>query len=232
MIRKLDIEGLHCHCSSSSDKSRIAYILYPLDILSDWIEPASKKYGVTIVVITGMDWETVFSPWPAPAVPKGGQDFKGGSPDFLCLLQHKVIPQVETALGINEDVERSLVGVSMSGLFALWQWIECDIFSNIASLSGSFWYEGFVDWLKNNPIPQKSGIAYFLLGDQESKSKVKEFARVSANTAEVIGLLRAAGIKVTFESVSGGHTSNPIERLDKAFVALYPKHRSNHCDEE
>ncbi len=193
-----------------------------MDMLSDWIGPATENYGTNIVVITGMDWQNVFSPWPAPGVPKGTEAFKGESPDFLKLLQQTVIPQVEASMGISANPERSLVGVSMSGLFALWQWMVCDTFSNIASLSGSFWYEGFLDWMRSRPIPPKSGKGYFLLGDQESKSKVKAFDAVGENTAQIISMLRADGIDAQFQSVPGNHYSDPIPRLDRAFAALYP----------
>ncbi|MBD5414696.1 MAG: hypothetical protein HDR46_00260 [Bacteroides sp.] len=141
MTQKIKIGNLNCLCSSIINKERIAYILYPLDILSEWIEPAAEKYGVTIAAITGMDWQNVFSPWPASGVPKGDPDFKGESPEFLKFLQSEVIPEIEQTLRINSPTERNLVGVSMSGLFALWQWMECDAFRSIASLSGSFWYE-------------------------------------------------------------------------------------------
>ncbi|MDE7347003.1 MAG: hypothetical protein K2N48_09745 [Muribaculaceae bacterium] len=219
MKKIIDIEDLSCLCSSQVSKARIAYILYPMDMLAGWIEPAARKYGVTIVVVTGMDWQNVFSPWPAPGMPKCDPDFKGESPEFLKLLQEKVIPQVESELGMDANVERSLVGVSMSGLFALWQWMVCDTFRNIASLSGSFWYEGFMEWMKSCTIPAKSGKGYFLLGDQESKSKV--FGTVGVNTQEIITLLREAGIDVEFQSVPGNHYSDPIPRLDRAFTAIY-----------
>ena len=192
-----------------------------MDMLADWIEPAAKKYGVTIVVITGMDWENVFSPWKAPGVPKGSPDFKGESPEFLDLLRESVIPKIESSLGMNEYVERSLVGVSMSGLFALWEWMLCDTFHNIASLSGSFWYEGFVKWMKSQTIPHKTGKGYFLLGDKESNSKVKAFSTVGVDTQEILKLLHTAGIDVEFQSVPGDHYSDPIPRLNKAFTALY-----------
>lgn len=221
MTRKIEIENLSCLCSAPVRKDKIAYILYPMDILKDWIEPAAEKYGVTIVEITGMDWQNVFSPWPAPGVPKGDPDFKGQSPEFLKLLQTKVIPEIEKTLQIDSDVERNLVGVSMSGLFAMWQWMLCDTFNNIASLSGSFWYDRFIDWMKRIDIPHKSGMGFFLLGDQESKSNVKAFNSVGVNTAEIIRLLQAQGIKTEFESVPGNHFANPIPRLDKAFTALY-----------
>ncbi|MDE6510800.1 MAG: hypothetical protein K2L00_01715 [Muribaculaceae bacterium] len=193
-----------------------------MDMLADWLGPAAERYGVTIVVITGMDWQNVFSPWPAPGVPKGDPDFKGESPEFLKLLQTKVIPQIEKALQMDADAERSLIGVSMSGLFALWQWMMCDTFRSIASLSGSFWYEGFIDWMERIDIPHKSGMGFFLLGNQESKSNVKAFNSVGINTETIIELLKAKGIKVEFESVPGNHFSDPIPRLEKAFSALYP----------
>lgn len=221
MIQKVKIENLSCMCSSQISKNKIAYILYPMDILTDWIEQASVRYGVTIVVITGMDWQNVFSPWPAPGVPKGDTDFKGESPEFLNLLQTKIIPQIEATLSMERDAERNLVGVSMSGLFALWQWMECDTFNSIASLSGSFWYEGFINWIERIRIPNKSGMAFFLLGTQESKSHVKAFNSVGVNTAEIVKLLKAAGINAEFESVPGNHYSDPIPRLEKALTALY-----------
>lgn len=222
MTQKFEIAGLQCTCSSKISNDKIAYILYPMDMLADWIEPAAQKYATTIVVITDMDWQNVFSPWAAPGVPKGTAAFEGKSPEFLKLLQDKIIPQVEAKLGMSENVERSLVGVSMSGLFTLWQWMVCDTFTNIASLSGSFWYEGFLDWMKSLKIPAKNGKAYFLLGNQEAKSKVKEFDTVAANTAEIIQLLKAAGIDTEFQSVPGNHYSDPIPRLNLAFTALYP----------
>lgn len=221
MTQKIKIGNLSCLCSSVINKEKIAYILYPLDILGNWIEPAAEKYGVTIVVVTGMDWQNVFSPWPAPGVPKGDPDFKGESPQFLELLQKDVIPQIESTLQIAEGAERNLVGGSMSGLFALWQWMVCDTFTSIASLSGSFWYEGFLNWMEHIEIPHKSGMGFFLLGNQESKSNVKAFQSVGTNTNTILNLLKSAGIKVEFESVSGNHFVDAIPRLEKAFTALY-----------
>lgn len=221
MKKILEIEGLQCICSTKEQNKRIAYILYPMDMLSDWIEDASERYQTNIVVITGMDWQNVFSPWPAKGVPKGSPDFKGESPEFLKLLQQKVLPQIETALNLGINLERTLVGVSMSGLFALWQWMLCDTFHNIASLSGSFWYENFIEWMKIINIPPKSGKAFFLLGNQETHSNVKAFNSVGQNTQEIISLLHSAGIDVEFESVPGNHYSDPIPRLNKAFEAIY-----------
>ncbi len=221
MIREISIGKLKCSYHRVENSERIAYILYPMNILNDWIEAASEKYKVSIVVVTGMDWQNVFSPWPAKGVPAGTADFKGEAPEFLRLLQQEVVPRVEKTLGLGEDAERTLVGVSMSGLFTLWQWMICDTFVNIASLSGSFWYEGFIEWMRSRTIPAKSGTAFFLLGDKESRSKVKAFDSVGVNTQEIITLLRANGIHTEFESVPGDHYADSIPRLDSAFTSLY-----------
>lgn len=221
MIRTIDIQDLHCVYCNKNGNRKIAYILYPMDLLTDWIETAVEKYAVDIVVITGMDWESAMSPWPAKGVPKGSPDFKGDAPAFLKLLQDSVIPQIENSIGYSSAPERTLFGVSMSGLFTLWQWLECDTFVNIASLSGSFWYEGFPAWVESLEIPQKQGMAYFLLGDQEAKSKVKAFDSVAVNTQTIISLLKSHGIKTEFQNVPGNHYSDPIPRLTKAFSAIY-----------
>ncbi len=221
MTEKYEIDGLQCLCSQVERKDRVAYVLYPMDMLTGWIEDASKKFDTNIVVITGMDWQNVFSPWPAPGVPKGTEDFKGESPEFLKLLQERVLPQIEGKMGLKNNVVRSLVGVSMSGLFALWQWMVCDTFTNIASLSGSFWYEGFLKWMENLKIPTKSGMGFFLLGEDEPKSKVKVFATVGERTAAILNLLKDAGVSVKFLSVPGNHYSDAIPRLNAAFAALY-----------
>lgn len=220
MKKKLKIEGLDCLCCVGTDLSRVAYVLYPMDVLDSWIEDAVKRYQTAIVVITGMDWDNVFSPWPAQGEPPGSPDFQGKSKEFLALLRESVVPQVESALALPSDIRRTLVGVSMSGLFALWQWMECDTFTDIASLSGSFWFPGFVDWLRNQPIPRKEGKGYFLLGVQESKSPVKAFDSVASDTQEVLAILKGAGIAVEFQSVPGNHFSDPLPRLDRAFKAL------------
>lgn len=220
MTQTIDIAGLKCRCSTAVRPDRVAYILYPMDALVDWIEPAAKKYDITIVEITGMDWQNVFSPWPAKGVPAGTEDFKGESAQFLKLLENDVLPQLDKALGLDGRIERTLVGVSMSGLFALWQWPQTSLFQNIISLSGSFWFEGFMDWFRKQDFSDKTGFAFFLLGRQEPKSNVAAFNIVGENTETIVNDLKEAGVKVDFQWVPGNHYQHGINRLDMAMNAL------------
>lgn len=221
MTSTYNIAGLKCLCSKYPDSSRITYVLYPMDdLLDNWIEGAAERYETSICVITGMNWDGDLTPWPAPAVPAGSAPFLGNAARFLKTLQTEVLPQIESELEITLPPERNLVGVSLSGLFTLWQWLQCSTFQSIACLSGSFWYEGFDQWVHATPIPLKTGHAFFLLGDREAQSPVKAFQSVATNTADIIGYLRAHGIDATFQSVPGNHYANPIPRLNDAFQSL------------
>lgn len=224
MATTTQIGKLKCLWSRITDSKRVVYILYPMDsILTEWIDSAANRYGCSIAVVTGMDWDNDLTPWPAPGVPDGSPDFKGLAPEFLKTLQNELIPEMSRQMQLPEEVAYDLVGVSLSGLFALWQWMECDTFHSIACISGSFWYKDFVQWLSTQAIPQKSGCAYFSLGDQESKSPVKAFQSVATDTQSVISTLNAHGLRTEFRSVAGNHFQHPIERLEFAFQFLTGK---------
>lgn len=212
------IDNLQCSYAKSPG-GRILYMLYPFPLSEKAMDNIASTYGISVVVITGMDWDNDMTPWEAPGVPAGCADFKGNALAFLTTLQNSVIPAVEKDMAID-ITERNLIGVSLSGLFTLWQWMICDTFRNIASLSGSFWYKDFVDWLKKNCV-QKTGRAYFLLGNLESRTSVPEFKSVDTDTREVMDILHSHLIDATFESVPGNHYQYAAERLRKALDYFY-----------
>ncbi|MCS2954096.1 alpha/beta hydrolase-fold protein [Bacteroides thetaiotaomicron] len=219
-IETYNFGKLHCHCCTNPDSDRVAYILYPLDRLKNWIEPASKEFGTSIVVVTGLDWDNDLTPWPAPGVPEGDHDFKGLAQELFNKLVQEVIPALETSMNLRTDVERSLVGISLSGLFALWQWGRSDVFHNIATLSGSYWYEGFVEWVSQQSFSGKTGKCYMLLGEDEPRQKNAVFARVGDCTDAIATHLQRQRVESTYEIVPGNHFQYPIERLNKAFAYL------------
>lgn len=204
-----------CNCCSPSGASPgdIYYLLVPFPNIGLDIEQWAQKYDVSLVVVSGMDWDNDMTPWPAPGVPKGSPDFKGLAPQMLHRLETDVLPLVEQALGVTAP-KRTLCGISLSGLFALWAWLQDDTFDNIGSISGSFWYEGFVDWLKAQKIA-KTGRAYFSLGNKEGGNKgPKAFADIQQQTHEVVNILRAAGVDDTFQQTQGTHYAPPAPRID------------------
>ena len=108
MIQKFRIGNLNCLCALGS-RDRISYVLYPLDDLERWLVTAAAQFEMSIVAITGMDWDDDLTPWPAPGVPRGSADFEGNAPSFLRKLQQLVVPACEKALGMKSTT-RNLVG--------------------------------------------------------------------------------------------------------------------------
>lgn len=97
----------------------------------------------------------------------------------------------------------------------------CDTFRNIISLSGSFWYEGFAQWITSHPVPKKQGKAYFLLGNQEAKTRVKAFQSVQTDTVEIVQYLHNNGIDGQFELVPGNHYEYGQQRFIRAMAWMY-----------
>lgn len=224
-MKTLNIEGYGCHVAPASQSSVVCYMIYPaLETFEDkWIEKMAVELNINLamVYVPADKWNDVLTPWPEPGEAKGCPPFAGEAKDFLNILQTKIIPGVEEACQIDKVTARDLVGVSLSGLFTFWQWMLCDTFRNIASLSGSFWYVGFMEWFDKQNIPAKTGKSYFLLGEEEPYSHVKAFQSVGDNTLSIVDTLKQHGIKVTFEWVPGNHFSRPLHRAQRALTALY-----------
>lgn len=219
---KFSIGNLTCTYCRAPESGKIAYVLYPMDSLESWIEDATRKYNVTIVVITGMSWDNDLTPWAAPGVPKGTPAFQGLAPEFFRELTETVVPAVEKRMGVTVSSGRTLVGVSLSGLFTLWQWAQSDFFHNIATLSGSYWYDDFVQWIWAQSFTDKTGKCFMLLGDAEPHSPNPVFATVGKCTEDIVGYLRRQKVNVTYMLVKGNHYQYPLQRLDMALGDIFP----------
>lgn len=203
--------------------NKICYMILPEGIkgdLYDGLKGLSEKYGVSIAVIEDINWNDDLTPWPAAGVFKKAKPFGGEASAFLNKLTHEIIPNTERGLGI-EDAERTLLGVSLSGLFAVWSAFNTDAFTNIISISGSLWYDGFVEWMKEQtPSPQLKTVC-MLLGEKEKNSKEKRMATVEERTLAAADILRAKSqAVVSFELVEGTHFSPALPRMERAMMAL------------
>ena len=166
---------------------------------------------------TGLDDE--LSPWPAEGVWKGQSPYKGLAAEHLRWMMEECVPQVETQFGIR-DILPVIAGYSLAGLFALWAAWSSGYFRRVASVSGSLWYPGFTDYIRNNA--PKSGLekAYFSLGDRESRTRHPLMSRVDACTTEVVEMVKSYGIETTFEWNPGNHFDHPELRMARALAWL------------
>lgn len=187
------------------------------DDVARWLDGVEERFGVIPVMLPQVDWNDDLTPWPADPIFKKGKSFGGKAEAYLAELESVIIPSIETELGIVPD-ERWLIGVSLAGLFAIWASAKSSMFTRVASISGSFWYPGFVEWLEDQSVPIKS--AYLSLGDKESESKNRHLKSIAEDTAAIVKILESKGIRTTFEWTEGTHFGPLLPRLDKALAAL------------
>lgn len=204
--------------------NKICYMILPEGIREDLgvgLKELSEKYGVSIVVIPDVNWNDDMTPWPAEGVFKKAKPFGGQATSFLNKLTNEIIPETESSLGMV-DPERTIMGVSLSGLFAVWAGFTTDAFTNIISISGSLWYDGITEWMKEQtPSPQLKKVC-MLLGEKEKNAKDKRMATVEDRTHAASEILKSKSqAAVLFELVEGTHFSPMLPRLDQAFEVVY-----------
>lgn len=204
--------------------NKICYMILPEGIkedLTNKLERLAEKYGVSIVLINNVNWNDDLTPWPAEGVFKKAKPFGGRAAEFLNKLTHEIIPESEEHLG-KENPERALLGVSLSGLFAVWSAFNTDAFTHIISISGSMWYDGFVEWMKENTPAQSIKKVCMLLGEKEKFAKDKRMATVEERTIAAANILKEKiCVPITFELVEGTHFSPIMPRLENAFEVVY-----------
>jgi len=200
---------------------RMCWLILPMESSEmdlqweQWLKDIAIDHRCSIAAVTGVSWETDLAPWDAPGIGKGM--LKGGAPAFLTAFTERIIPAVEEAVDVKE---RYLVGVSLSGLFAVWASAFCDCFTGIGSVSGSLWYDGFEEWFSGITVSQCVKHYYLSLGDRERFSRDLRVRDVEERTRKIASMLAGNGREVTFEMNPGTHFSPLRPRLEKALVSL------------
>ena len=207
------------HLDIAHDSSgRICYVILPEPLKETeraWLDMMAKKFSASMVVISGLDWESELTPWKAPGIKSG--EFAGRAQSFLDILIGDIIVNVESSLQISRP-QRFIVGVSLSGLFALWTSCKTDRFHGVGSVSGSFWYDGFNDWMEGQqPNAERY---YFSLGEKEKDGKNQRLSSVENQTKKITDLLSRKGKDIFFEYNEGNHFGPLIERIEKAITQI------------
>ena len=171
-----------------------------------------------LVFIEGFDWNRDLSPWPAKAV-FGNADFGGGADAFLEALTGEIIPAAEWEAGMN-PLWRGIAGYSLAGLFALYAAYRCGIFSRVASVSGSVWYDGWMAYAQSHPFAAEMERAYFSVGAKEKKTRNIRMQPVEDNTLAMHALFESRGVQSRFELNPGNHFVDAQKRLAAAIGYL------------
>ncbi|MBK5244984.1 MAG: alpha/beta hydrolase [Eubacteriaceae bacterium] len=170
--------------------------------------------NTVLVAIDGVDWNRDLSPWAAKRAFRGGEDFTGGADAYLKELTELIIPTVEDSIDFMPST-RILAGYSLAGLFALYAMYNTAIFNRIGSISGSLWYDEFLEFMMANQPMQNPDRVYFSLGDREKINRNQRFAVVEELTHKAQNHMQSLGSDTVFDFTPGNHFEDTMYRIAK-----------------
>ena len=187
-------------------------MIYVIDSPEHQLDVATAAEGLRshVASVPVADWGDELTPWPAPALRPGEKDFGGRADETLASLA----AALDKAPGPH-----AICGYSLGGLFALYAFVREPRLAACACLSGSVWYEGWVDWLRENAPDCAGRYAYFSVGKKEKRAGLP-FRHVEEDLAACAEILRARGCKVDVALGPGSHMQHVTERLAAGLTAL------------
>ena len=223
MVKKFNIENkdvcIHYNKTNASQLPVVILNTYGNegeDVFDKCRSIDSKEY--ILVSISNLDWNNDMSPWFAPKLNKNDVDCLGKADEYLELLLNKIIPSIEKYVKNNLKISiqyYGIAGYSLAGLFAVYSGYKTDMFSKIASASGSFWFPNFVEFVKENNISVNVDKIYFSLGNKESKVRNQVLSKVEENTIELEKIYHSKKIQTIYEENEGNHFTDATLRMAK-----------------
>lgn len=186
---------------------------YPVAYVQDGDELFAPGYGDSLTVLEAMfdrgELEPLllagikpkrrideYTPWPAKALSDKFADFGGKGSEYIAFVGEELKPfidrQYRTKPGRSDT---GIIGASLGGLISMYAaYKRPDLFGKIGSISGSYWYEGFVEYMRGNGIGGADWRVYMYVGGAEGAQKTGVQKDMVIRTKEAYGLLLEQGL--------------------------------------
>lgn len=196
--------------------------------IDDEIKLLSKREGDNewcMLTVQVSNWEHEMSPWVTNVNYKVVPDeipayIDSGARVKLNSIIDEVMPDYESEYP-NANRKYIIAGYSLAGLFSLWASYQTDKFYGVMAASPSVWYEGWMEYIKENVC--KAKVAYLSLGNKEHKTRHPLMAKVADNIKEQKMILINQGIDTFYEENQGNHFKDVTERMVKGIAYLIEK---------
>ncbi len=170
-----------------------------------------KSPDFTLVAVSDLAWDHDMTPWDCPPISKMDTPCTGGADDYLNLLIREIMPEAEKNIQ-GKPAWRGISGYSLAGLFAVYSIYQTDLFSRVASMSGSLWFPGIKEYIFSHEMKIRPDHMYFSLGDKEAKTRNSYLKTVQDNTSDIQKFYDEQGVDSVFVLNPGNHYANPMER--------------------
>lgn len=172
-----------------------------------------------VVTVPVLEWGRWLTPWRAPGLRPGSPAFGGGAPRLMAELRSDFIPDSLARLGLVPS-GLGVCGYSLGGLFALYAFTCDPAVRACGCLSGSVWYEGWVDYLRGCRMEGEGRYAFLSLGRRESRAGAPAVRCVRDNMEACAEILSSAGCGVDLSLGPGNHMQHLEERLRAGLIAV------------
>lgn len=199
------------------------------DDISEIISGIEPHFGTDcetfiLLSIQSKNWNDDYTPWPAPALAKNSEPFGGCAPAYISFLEGNIKPFMDAHYKTKPEPENTaLIGYSLGGVASLYALYTSKSFGKIGSLSGSLWYDGWIEFMESNMPLNANARVYLSLGTGEEHNRNKRMARVGNDTrkaAEILTRQLTLMKNLTLEWNDGGHFTQTTQRFQKALTWL------------
>ncbi|MCB2288192.1 alpha/beta hydrolase [Clostridium sp. CS001] len=233
-MQNLSIAGYECKLYLPP-KYYINDVNYPVAYINgegsiqEIMEEVECHFGIDcsefiVIGVISQDWNEDFTPWAAPPLSKKSEPFKGGASSYINSLVDTIKPFIDVHYKTKPDPSNTaLIGHSLGGLTALYSLYTISAFGMIGSISGSLWYDGWIEFMDSHRISNEFSRVYLSLGKGEEHSRNLRMAKVGNCTREASIILKdqlESKENVILEWNEGGHFSELPNRLKRALLWL------------
>ena len=195
-----------------------------LPVLEELLDPGYDRDGIALCeyIIVGTiprNRGDDYTPWQAPSLKRGLPPFGGKGDLYLDYLAGHLKPRIDRDYRTLPDpANTAIAGVSLGGLISLYAIYRQPCFGCAASISGSFWYPGFLSFLQEH-TPCSPDVRVLLISSRtEGLGELPPLCSAVDCQKQVLALLKR---QLTVKDVpliwdDGGHMDHIDLRLDQA----------------
>jgi len=157
----------------------VVYIQDEGDLFRDQLtalEQMSRRKELREVILIGIkpdNRNNEYTPWQARALKASNPDYGGQGADYLSFLVNSLKPYIDTTYRTLRSTEHTgIAGASFGGLISMYAaYLYPEVFGRIAVISGSFWYEGFIEFMQTTKLEVNGHRLYMDVGALEGLRK-------------------------------------------------------------
>lgn len=221
-IKQFQAEGREVTLYAVCEKDKPLIVMNNFSGDGESVVQALKQTNCTefnLMCVENLKWNHDMTPWYCPPVFASGESYTGGADEYLEILTSEMIPRANDMI-MGRPPFIGIAGYSLAGLFALYAVYRCNVFSRVASMSGSLWFPDFREYCLHHEMKRKQEKVYLSLGNREARTRNRFLSTVQENTEAIAAYYKSNGLDVTFEMNPGNHFQDAAFRSAKGIKAI------------